>query len=101
MNNNIKYHALIKLNAKNATPAPPVGTVLGPTGIDTHKFCEDFNKWSNNLEGLVNVGVIIYNDLSYRILSEKEYNEFRVNEFTQAASGMVHHWEDEISEKRR
>ena len=67
-----KHEVKLTLPAGKATPAPPVGTVLGPSGIDIHKFCEEFNEWSKDKEGNVELGVIIYDDLSYDILTKEE-----------------------------
>jgi large subunit ribosomal protein L11 len=33
----------IQLEAGGATPAPPVGTALGPHGIQTMEFCKQYN----------------------------------------------------------
>ena len=100
-NRNIKYHTPIKLTAGHATPAPPVGTILGPSGIDTNKFCEDFNKWSQGMEGPVECGVIVYNDLTYKILTKDEYISFRANELNQGLTGFVRRWEDDLIERHR
>lgn len=67
-----KHEVLLTLPAGKATLAPPVGTVLGPSGINIHKFCEEFNEWSKDKEGNVEFGVIIYDDLSYDILTREE-----------------------------
>ena len=82
MNKEVKYDALLKLNAGRVTPAPPIGTILGPTGIDTHKFCEDFNEWSKNSEGVIETGVVVYNDLSYVILTKEQYLYSKMNRFS-------------------
>ncbi len=45
-----KYVRRIKLQipAGKATPAPPVGTVLGPAGINLQDFCSKFNDASRD-----------------------------------------------------
>lgn len=67
-----KHIVKLTLPAGKATPAPPVSTVLGPSGINIHKFCKEFNEWSKDKEGNVELGVIIYDDLSYAILTREE-----------------------------
>lgn len=67
-----KHIVKLTLPAGKATPAPPVSTVLGPSKINIHKFCEDFNEWSKALEGKVEFGVVVYDDLSYDILTKEE-----------------------------
>ena len=97
----IKYDALLKLKAGKETPAPPIGTVLGPSGIDTHKFCEDFNNWSKNSEGIIETGVIIYNDLSYDILTKEEYLRFKRVEICNilSASPLYRMYKDEENKR--
>ena len=67
-----KHIVKLTLPAGKARPAPPVSTVLGPSGINIHKFCKEFNEWSKDKEGNVELGVIIYDDLSYAILTREE-----------------------------
>lgn len=67
-----KHEVKLTLPARGARPAPPVSTVLGPSKININKFCKDFNEWSKNLEGKVEFGVIVYDDLSYDILTKEE-----------------------------
>ena len=77
MQKEIKCEVMLSLSAKNAMPKPPVSTVLGPTGINIRKFCDDFNNWSKNYEGNIEIGVIIYNDLTYNILTKEQYQEYK------------------------
>ena len=39
----------LQIMAGKATPAPPVGVILGPTGIDMAKFCKEFNDRTKEL----------------------------------------------------
>ena len=51
-----KVSALVKLQiaAGQATPAPPVGTALGPHGVNIMDFCKQFNaKTSKEPEGMI------------------------------------------------
>lgn len=73
-----KHIVKLTLPAGKATPAPPVSTVLGPSKINIHKFCEDFNEWSKDLEGKVEFGVVVYDDLSYDILTKEEMEHRRM-----------------------
>ena len=77
----VKFDVLLKLKARKATQAPPVGTILGPTGIDIQKFCEDFNIWSKDKIGIIDVGVIVFDDLSYDILTKEQYLAFKKDQF--------------------
>lgn len=56
----------LQLNAGQATPAPPVGTALGPTGIQIAEFCKQFNDKTRDQQGKVLPTVInIYEDRSF------------------------------------
>lgn len=43
MAKNVASFVKLQLNAGKATPAPPVGPVLAPTGINIVEFCKNFN----------------------------------------------------------
>ena len=58
----------IKLNieAGKATPAPPVGTVLGPAGINLQDFCTKYNEATRDKMGdIIPVEITIYEDRSF------------------------------------
>ena len=63
-----KIKAIVKLRceAGKANPAPPVGQVLGPFGIATQEFCQQFNDQTQNMMGwLIPAKVTIYEDRSF------------------------------------
>ena len=96
MHKDIKLHYLMKLMGGRATPAPPVGTIIGPSGINIQEFCERFNRWSKEYEGQeIEFGIIIYTDLTFDILSKKQYLEFKSNEINLIMSTAYHNWENE------
>ena len=56
----------LQIPAGKATPAPPVGTVLGPAGINLSEFCQKFNDASRDKMGdIVPVEITVYADKSY------------------------------------
>ena len=56
----------LQIPAGKATPAPPVGTVLGPAGINLQEFCTRFNEASKDKIGdIVPVEIVLYDDRSY------------------------------------
>jgi large subunit ribosomal protein L11 len=58
----------IKLQIKGgaATPAPPVGTALGPAGINIGEFVSKFNEATKDMRGdVVPVEISLYEDRSY------------------------------------
>lgn len=63
-----KLQAIVKLQlqAGKATPGPPVGSSLGPHGINIPGFTKDFNERTKHQEGLIIPVVIsIYADRSF------------------------------------
>src|SRR5271163_4640363 len=56
----------IQLEAGAATPAPPVGTALGPHGVQTMEFCKQYNAATENQRGtVIPVDITIYEDRSF------------------------------------
>lgn len=45
----IKHRKRCFLQAKKAEPVPPLGTILGNLGLNTVKFCEEFNNYTQEL----------------------------------------------------
>lgn len=58
---NIKFRVL----AGKATPAPPVGSLLGAQGVNMMDFINAFNDQTRELDGMLNVRVAIYEDRSF------------------------------------
>ena len=70
-----KVNAVVKLQipAGKATPAPPVGTALGPQGVNIMEFCKAFNAKTSgkDQEGLIiPVVITIYNDRSFTFITK-------------------------------
>jgi large subunit ribosomal protein L11 len=58
----------IQLPAGGATPAPPVGTALGPHGIQTMEFCKQYNEKTESMKGtVVPVEISIYEDRTFTL----------------------------------
>lgn len=54
-----------------ATPAPPVGTALGPHGINIMDFCKQFNAQTQGQPGMIiPVELTIYNDRSFSFITK-------------------------------
>jgi len=68
-----KVQAVVKLQiqAGKATPAPPVGTALGPHGVNIMDFCKNFNAKTAKDDGLIiPVLVTVYADRSYTFITK-------------------------------
>jgi large subunit ribosomal protein L11 len=74
-----KIKALIKLDllAGKATPAPPVGPVLGQHGINIIAFCKDYNAKTQDKIGLIiPIKLTIYDDKSYSFILKSSPTSF-------------------------
>ena len=61
----------LQLAAGKATPAPPVGPVLSPTGINTQQFCMKFNDQTREMAGyMIPVVVTVYDDRSFSFITK-------------------------------
>ena len=61
----------LQIAAGKATPAPPVGTALGPHGVNIMDFCKNFNAKTAGQEGLIIPAVVtIYADRSYTFITK-------------------------------
>lgn len=66
-----KVAAIVKLQipAGQATPAPPVGTALGPHGVAIMEFCKQYNERTGAQQGtVVPVQITIYEDRSFEFV---------------------------------
>jgi large subunit ribosomal protein L11 len=62
----IKAQVKVQIPGGKATPAPPVGTALGPHGINLGQFVMQFNEKTRDLNGMVvPVVVTVYEDRSF------------------------------------
>jgi large subunit ribosomal protein L11 len=61
----------LQLPAGKANPAPPVGTALGPQGINIMAFCKEFNARTQKDEGLIiPVVITVYSDRSFSFITK-------------------------------
>jgi large subunit ribosomal protein L11 len=59
----------LQIPAGRANPAPPVGTALGPQGINIMAFCKEFNSRTQSQDGLIlPVEITIYSDKSFTFI---------------------------------
>jgi len=65
----IKTTLKLQLPAGGANPAPPVGTALGPQGINIQDFCKQFNDATKDMKGdIVPAEITIYEDRSFTFI---------------------------------
>ena len=62
----ITKQAKLQLPAGKATPAPPVGTILGPAGINLGEFCTKYNDATKDKIGdILPVEITVYEDRTF------------------------------------
>jgi large subunit ribosomal protein L11 len=65
----IKTVLKLQLEAGKATPAPPVGTALGPHGVNIADFVKQFNDATRQKEGeIIPVEITIYEDRTFSFI---------------------------------
>jgi large subunit ribosomal protein L11 len=78
----------LQLPAGKATPAPPVGTVLGPAGINLQEFCTKYNDATRDKMGdILPVKITIYEDRSFDLVIKTPPTAFLVTKFAKIKSG--------------
>ncbi|HEY7488034.1 MAG TPA: 50S ribosomal protein L11 [Streptosporangiaceae bacterium] len=61
----------VQLQAGQATPAPPVGTALGPHGVNIMDFCKQYNAATESQRGnVIPVEITIYEDRSFTFITK-------------------------------
>lgn len=65
----IKQIVKLQVTGGKATPAPPVGTALGPHGVNIQEFCTKFNETTKDRQGeVVPVELTIYTDRTFTFI---------------------------------
>jgi large subunit ribosomal protein L11 len=65
----VKAQVKIQVTGGQATPAPPVGTALGPHGVNIGQFVMQFNEKTRDLMGvIVPVIITVYNDRTFEFI---------------------------------
>lgn len=78
----------LQIPAGKATPAPPVGTVLGPAGINLNDFCTKFNDATRDKMGdIVPVVISLYNDKSYDFVLKTAPAAFLIKKYAKIQKG--------------
>ena len=61
----------IQIPAGAATPAPPVGTALGPHGVNIMEFCRQYNSATENQRGtIIPAEITVFEDRSFTFVTK-------------------------------
>ena len=78
----------LQIPAGKATPAPPVGTVLGPAGINLGEFCTKFNDASKDKMGdVLPVEITVYSDRTFDFVLKTPPAPFLIKKFAKIQKG--------------
>jgi large subunit ribosomal protein L11 len=67
----------IAINAGKATPAPPVGTALGPHGVNIMEFCKAYNAATESQAGMIiPAEITVYSDRSFTFVTKTPPTSF-------------------------
>lgn len=78
----------LQLPAGKATPAPPVGTVLGPAGVNSGEFCVKYNDATKDKMGdIIPVEITIYDDRSFDLRFLTPPTPFLLKKYAKVKAG--------------
>jgi len=81
INSDITHIKKSFIMANKAEPVPPLGTILGNIGVNTIKFCEEFNLFTKNLPAyiLLKTTIIIFDNRSFKFNVEAPSTGYLLN----------------------
>ncbi len=91
--------ALVKIQVTGgqATPAPPVGTALGPHGVNIGQFVMQFNDRTKEMKGTtIPVVVTIYSDRSFEFITKSPPAAVLLKQAAQIAKGAANPKTDKV-----
>ncbi|MFZ2032726.1 MAG: 50S ribosomal protein L11 [Candidatus Dormiibacterota bacterium] len=66
----VKTVIKLQLQAGKATPAPPVGTALGPHGLNIMEFCKAYNERTANMSGVIPAQITVFEDRTFSFITK-------------------------------
>jgi large subunit ribosomal protein L11 len=92
----------VQIPAGQATPAPPVGTSLGPHGVNIGQFVQQFNERTRPLNGTIVPALItIYNDRSFEFVVKSPPASVLLKQAAQVAKGAANPKADKVGKVTR
>ncbi|MCK9185963.1 50S ribosomal protein L11 [Candidatus Gracilibacteria bacterium] len=91
--------AVIKLQiaAGKATPAPPVGTALGPHGVNIQQFCTEFNNQTRELgDTIIPAELSVFDDRSFTFILKSPPAAILIKKAVKLAKGSAMSHKDKV-----
>ena len=93
----IKAQVKVQIPGGKATPAPPVGTALGPHGVNLGQFVSQFNERTREFNGMtVPVVITIYEDRSFKFILKSPPASVLLKQAAQIAKGASSHKSEKV-----
>lgn len=87
----------VQISGGQATPAPPVGTALGPHGVNIGQFVQQFNDRTKEMAGTtVPVVITVYNDRSFEFIVKSPPAAVLLKQAAQIAKGAGNPKKDKV-----
>jgi large subunit ribosomal protein L11 len=87
----------IAINAGKATPAPPVGTALGPHGVNIMEFCKAYNATTESQIGMIiPAEITVYNDRSFTFVTKTPPTSFLLRQAAGLEKGSANPRRDKV-----
>lgn len=84
----IKTVIKLQIHAGKANPAPPVGTALGPHGVNIQAFCVEFNnKTKEKGDMIIPCEITVYDDRSFKFIMKSPPAAFLIKKAVGIESG--------------
>ena len=88
MNKEVVKVIKLQIEAGKATPAPPVGTVLGPAGVNLGEFCTKYNDATRDQMGnVLPVEISVYEDRSFDFVIKTPPAAFLIKKYAKVKKG--------------
>ena len=88
MAKNVVAEIKVQIPGGQATPAPPVGTALGPHGVNIGQFVQQFNDRTKEMAGTtIPVVITVYNDRSFEFVTKSPPAAVLLKQAAQIAKG--------------
>jgi len=85
---NVTKQIKLQIPAGKATPAPPVGTVLGPAGINLQEFCTKYNDATKDKMGdIIPVVISVYEDRTFDFVIKTPPASALIKKYANVKSG--------------
>ena len=92
----------VQIPGGQATPAPPVGTALGPHGVNIGQFVKEFNDKTGELAGtVVPVVISVYNDRSFDFIMKSPPAAVLLKQAAGVAKGAGNPLKDKVGQVSR